>query len=131
MVNTKSSRAWPASICWATTGSLPAHPFWFRRRRHLWPVIISAKLTVQPRKVVVRLIHWPDTLDIIAKPIAVAAGEETATSVELGDPAAAIHAVGSHTTNEPWSLATKAARGPRFGTRCSTDCHLLPYDLVR
>jgi len=91
---------------------LPAHPFWFRWRRHLWPIIISAKLTVQTRKVVVRLIHWADALNIVAEPIAMAAGKETTTSVELGNPAAAIHTVGSHATNEPWSLATKAASGP-------------------
>ena len=40
-----------------------------------WPIVISAELAVETRKVVVRLIHWPDALDIIAEPIAMPAGE--------------------------------------------------------
>ena len=40
------------------------------------------------------------------------AGKETATPVQLGDPAAAVHAVDQHTAKEPRSLTTKAARRP-------------------
>ena len=110
---------------------LPSHPFWLRRRRHLWPIVVSAELAVETRKVVVRLIHWPDALDIIAEPIAMTAGKETATSVELGNPAAAIHSIGADIADKPGSLTAEAARGPRIGTRCSTDCHSWPYDLKR
>jgi hypothetical protein len=54
---------------------LPSHPFWLRRRRPFWPIITSSELAVETRKVVVCLIHRPDALDIIAEPIAMAAGK--------------------------------------------------------
>jgi hypothetical protein len=74
---------------------LPSHPFWLRRRRPFWPIVVSAELAVETRKIVVRLIHWPDALDIIAEPIAVSACKEPATSVKFGDPPTAIHTVGA------------------------------------
>ena len=65
-----------------------------------------------------RLIHWPDALDIIAEPIAMTAGKETATSVQFGDPPTAIHTVGAGIADEPRSLTAEAAR-------CPSDRHAL------
>ena len=90
----------------------PPHPLWLRRRRHLWPIVISAELAVETRKVVVGLIHWLDALDIIAEQIAMTAGKETTTSVELGNPTAAINAIGAYIADEPRSLATETAGSP-------------------
>ena len=113
MVNTMSSRSSPASIC-CTRREYVFHRihFGFGGGGIFWPIVVSAELAVETRKVVVRLIHWPDALDIIAEPIAMTAGKETATTVELGNPAAAIHTVGANIADEPRSLTAEATRGP-------------------
>src|SRR5262249_26432339 len=54
-------------------------------------------------------------LACVGKPIAVTAGEQASGSVQLGDPATAIHPVCSDRTHKPRPLSTEPARRPFDG----------------
>jgi hypothetical protein len=54
---------------------LPSHPFRFRWRRHIRPVVISPELAVQTRKPMMGLVHPVAALRGISKPVAIPAGK--------------------------------------------------------
>jgi hypothetical protein len=70
---------------------------------------------VQTCESMVGAIHGRATLDRIAEPVAMAAGEKSAAAIELGDPPAAVYAIGADVADEPRPLAAEATSRPRNG----------------
>ena len=73
---------------------------------------------MQASQAMMGAVHWSAALHRVAEAVAVPAGEEPASTIELGNLPAAIDPVGVNVADEPWPLAAEAAGRP-------TDRHAL------
>jgi hypothetical protein len=102
----------------------PTHPSRLRGWRAIRPVVVRLQLPAQAPQSQVGTAHGVGALAGVAEPVALAAGEKPARSIEPGHLPAAIHAIAVHVADEPGPRAPEAAGRPPYRHRL---VRLLPF----
>lgn len=78
----------------------------------MWSDVFRAEFAMKAPEIVIGLVHPIATLSPVPQPVALAAGEQLASAMQLRDPATAIHVIRVHGADEPSPLSAEPAGGP-------------------